>query len=190
MRRMLVALLVLGFALGARAGDPASQPVVEKGPFCSPLFAAGVVLGISDESDVAALLGRGVSIAPEAKDRARAHLDPTGTVALVTEIGADALVARLTLRWASSLPPGLRKRLARRTSDRMRHVNSVGPAGGLRLGQAPAVVRERFGAPQRVEGARWIYLTDYAPTECVASETVIVTFESGAVARIDFDGED
>ena len=133
----------------------------------------------------------GVVVPPMFHDRARVHLDPTGMFAMVTEIGTDDLVSHVTLIRASSLPQGVLEQLTGHESLRMRGVNRLGPAGKLSLGLTTAEVRARFGAPRRVEGpaeSRWTYHTDYAPTECVAAEVVILTFETGVLVRIDLAG--
>ncbi len=175
----------------AAAPEPLA-PAVTKGPFCSPMAYAGVVVNISEGRDVAAIHGEGLSVPAQSGDAAVAHVDPSGTLVMVTETGTDSVVMRLSVQTAASVPEAWRAGLAAHVSERMRNERAFGPSGVLHLGQPAAEVERLLGAPGERRpagsGEEWEYHTDYGHTECVGTEDIVLVFSEGELQQIVFAG--
>jgi hypothetical protein len=171
-----VAAIYSGMSVGA---DGVSEP---KGQFCWPMHFAGVVLGVSQDSHVQRLLGRGIRRATPG-DGARYYVDAkhTGTLRVVTH--TDAIVGEVSI--AVGIDPAISgTNLARATSKFFDPLEGFGNWHALRLGSSTEEVLKNLGEPRRRKSAdAWVY---EAACTCELPEYLTIYFSKGRISRVVF----
>jgi hypothetical protein len=92
--RFAAALLVISFLAGRCV---AQELQLEPGTFCGPMHFAGVVPGITNDSQVIRLLGAGVSRPQEGDTGARYFVNSAHTATLRVETCTDLVVCEMSL---------------------------------------------------------------------------------------------
>ena len=187
MNRILFPICVLGVSLFAGIVGLDGAPTQKKGTVCWPLHFAGITVGLTNDSQVQRLLGRGVFRPDEGHTGGRYFLDAKQTATLHIEGGVDSVVEVLTLH--AGVDSAIKQ------SERTAAVSKwFGPQEGfgnwhaLHLGSSKDEVAQNLGQPEnRVNANKWVYETTCA---CELPEYLTISFKDGRVSQLELSAEE
>jgi hypothetical protein len=158
MNRQLTA--VCGLAVACILLTAASQQLkLQRGMVCWPLHFSGITLGLTDDSEVERLLGKGVSRKDEGDTGGRYFIDEGHTATLHLVSYTDSVVGELTLR--VGVDPAIQgNELKQAESKWFKPAGGFGNWHALRLGSSKDDVLKNLGEPKnRVAPNDWRYET-------------------------------
>lgn len=174
-----------------QAPRPQAQPAPPSyaGTVCFPPAWGGIVPGITEERDLVALYGDGLSEKDSSGVVTRYYSDPDKSVSVVVEVGTDGVVDSVKLVSGVTVPDGYDPDSAY-TSERVDPGEGFGNYYKLHLGATRAEVRGNLGEPPSAKDADadpnvWSYGTDYI-SDCYGQATMTVTFVGDRVSSIEF----
>jgi len=179
--RLVVAflLLLLSDNRAAFAASSSSQ-----GTVCWPLGFAGVVLGVTTDSQVQRLLGQGIFRKDEGDTGGRYFIDPQGRATLHTVSYTDGIVGELTISSgidAAIIRSGERKRAMTRW---FHPKGGFGNWSALHLGSSKTEVLKNLGKPRKqVTSDNWIYSTTCT---CELPQYFTLLFHNGQLVKVIF----
>lgn len=158
-----------------------SKPLASQGTVCWPLNLAGVVVGVTNESQSQRLLGEGVFRKDEGTTGGRYFIDATHKVTLHLIYGSDSVVEKLIL--SSGIDSAIHQtELQTAATKWLSPEASFGNWHALRLGSSRKAALENLGQPKiGYSGDRWVYQTTCT---CELPEYFILYFEHGHLTRI------
>jgi hypothetical protein len=144
------ALLSLALILTALLTPDHSVAAPQRPRVEYPLYCAGVVGGMSTDTDARRMYGDGLYVHDEAHGGGRYFVDPGHTVTLHTEIGVDGVIESVTYSRGVRLPGSKRRtRLVPRQAISTRLTSNERLWLGTRLGDKAAAVIREFGTPKK-----------------------------------------
>lgn len=169
-----IALLAI-FSAAAPAAEPPLSPV------CWPLNFAGITLGVTTDSQVQRLLGKGVAKPDEGDTGGRYFIDPQQTATLHVVSYTDAIVGEVTVEEGAHLSPSMRKAAISRWFDPK---EQFGNWHQLHLGSSKHEVLANLGTPPKgKDTSAWEY-----PSACACELPVYFTiyFKNDRIYKVVF----
>lgn len=159
------------------------ESIAPPGSVCWPLHFSGITLGITTDSQVERLLGRGVFRKGEGDTGGRYFTDMRGTATLHVISYTDYVVGEVTLR--AGVDPAIRPNERQLASSKwFNPEEGFGNWHALRLGSSKDEVLKNLGQPKKkVVSDEWRYDTICA---CELPEYFTVSFKDGRVVRVVF----
>ncbi len=180
-QKLAVACTLILLSMSGRAQS--TESVTPPGSVCWPLHFSGIALGVTTDSQVERLLGRGVFRRDEGDTGGRYFTDAKGTATLHVVSYTDYVVGEVTLR--AGLHPAIKpneRRLA--LSIWFNPEEGFGNWHALRLGSTEAEVLKNLGQPKKkVTSSEWRYDTICA---CELPEYFTIFFKDGRVIKVVF----
>jgi hypothetical protein len=172
-------LIGVAVALGARVAV-AQVGVARPGVLCSPLSWDAVVPGITTDSHLKRLYGKGHFSSQGGHVGTRHYVNRDHSVTVDFELGVDYIVETVTVSTGVHLPKGANVRTAESPHIPMRE-----SFFGVSLGATEQVVRQALGDPSsNSTSTALVYRTDYGPTECIAAQEATFTFAAGRLQSV------
>ncbi len=175
-------IFALLYALGA-AGC-ASATSVSHGSVCWSLNYAGVVVGVTTNSQTQRLLGNGVFRKGEGDTGGRYYIDKAGTATLQVVFYTDDVVGKLTIS------KGVDNSIIRRSEIKLATSKWFSPGDGfgkwkaLHLGSTKEDVLKNLGKPKKeISSDSWKYTTTCS---CELQKYFVIYFRHGRVEKIVF----
>jgi hypothetical protein len=154
-----------------------------RGTVCWPLNFSGVTLGVSSDSEVERLLGKGVVRKNEGDTGGRYFIDEGHTATLHVVSYTDYVVGELTL--GAGVDPTIQaSELKQAESKWFRPADGFGNWHALHLGSSKGDVLKNLGEPKkRIAANDWRYETI---CECELPEYFDIFFKGDNVAKVAF----
>ena len=173
---LLGSLLLPGTALFAQ------ETPNNRGQVCWPLHFAGVTLGVTTDSQVQRLLGKGILDTKEG-DRARYYIDVKQTATLHIVAYTDAVVGKVSVTLGVDPLISKAERL-KATSKFFDPREGFGKWHALRLGSSKREVLKNLGEPEkRTTPEEWVYSSSCA---CELPESFTVFFTDDRLSKVVF----
>lgn len=179
MRRFqfLLALVLAPAAAGAIAGDLQ----LPQGTVCWPLHFAGITLGISTDSHVQRLLGKGVFRATEGDAGGRYYIDKNAKATLHVVAFTDSIIGEVTISEGVSSEVGATER-TKAVTPWFNPKEGFGNWHALRLGASKSDVLKNLGKPEKdISPDEWQYSV---ACTCELPEYFTLSFRSGRLVKI------
>jgi hypothetical protein len=156
---------------------------LQRGTVCWPLNFSGVTLGVTSDSEVERLLGKGVARKTEGDTGGRYFIDEGHTATLHVVSYTDSVVGELTLR--AGVDPAIRaNELKQAESKWFKPADGFGNWHALHLNSSKDEVLKNLGEPKKRIGANdWRYETI---CECELPEYFDVFFKDNKAVKIVF----
>lgn len=178
MRRFgfLSILVFAQVAASAIAGDLQ----LPSGTVCWPLHFSGITLGISTDSHVQRLLGKGVFRATEGDTGGRYYIDRNGKATLHVVSYTDSIVGEVTISEGVSSEIATERKNA--VTPWFNPKEGFGNWHALRLGASKSDVLKNLGKPEKeISPDEWQYSVAYT---CELPEYFTLSFRSGRLVKI------
>jgi hypothetical protein len=181
-RRQNIAVCALALVyILATASSQELKP--KRGTVCWPLHFAGITLGLTDDSEVQRLLGKGVARKDEGDTGGRYFIDEGHTATLHVVSYTMEVVGEVTLRAGVDPTVGANE-LKQAESQWFKPHEGFGNWHALHLGSSSDDVLKNLGEPKRRVAANdWRYETI---CECELPEYFDVFFKDGKIVRVVF----
>lgn len=172
--------VVVHKATGAFAADESARGSSQ---VCWPLHFSGVVLGITRDTEVQRILGKGAHRPNQGDAGGRYFVDAKRTATLHVVSFTDATVGQLTL--SQGVDPAIRQNELEAASSTFFDPNhGFGNWHALRLGSSKTSVLENLGPPEGDQASNdWKYSS---ACTCELPEYLTITFREGRVYRVMF----
>ncbi len=156
---------------------------LKRGTVCWPLNFSGVTLGVTSDSEVQRLLGKGVARGNEGDGVGRYFIDEAHTATLHAVSYTDEIVGELTLR--AGIDPAVHaNELKQAESKWFNPTDGFGNRHALRLGSSRDDVLKNLGEPKKKIAVNdWRYGT---VCECELPEFFDVFFKGNTVVKVLF----
>ena len=156
---------------------------LKRGTVCWPLHFSGITLGLTNDSQVQRLLGKGVARKNEGDTGGRYFIDDRHTATLHVVSYTDLVVGEVTVRMG--IDPALSAgELKQAESKWFKADEGFGNWHALHLGSTKDEVLKNLGEPKkRVTGNDWMYETI---CECELPEYFDVFFKNGQLVKVVF----
>ena len=179
-QRILGCVLIV---VGMLATSRSQELKLKRGTVCWPLNFSGVTLGVTSDSEVERLLGKGVARKNEGDTGGRYFIDEGHTATLHAVSYTDSIVGELTLRAGVDLAIHASER-KQAESKWFRPTDGFGNWHALHLGSLRDDVLKNLGEPnKRIAANDWRYETI---CECELPEYFDVLFKDNTVVKIVF----
>ncbi|MDR2013285.1 MAG: hypothetical protein LBQ20_09660 [Rhodanobacter sp.] len=163
------------------AGAVADDLKLPQGTVCWPLHFAGITLGISTDSNVQRLLGKGVSRATKDDTGNRYYIDRHAKATLHVVSYTDSIVGEVTISEGVSSEIGAAERKSAVTPW-FNPKEGFGNWHALNLGASKGDVLKNLGKPEEeISPDEWRYSTACA---CELPEYFTLSFRSGRLVKI------
>jgi hypothetical protein len=177
---------VLGCAMAlACIVSPASSQDLKlpKGTVCWPLHFSGITLGLTTDSEVQRLLGKGAARGNEGDTGGRYFIDEGHTATLHAVSYTDSVVGELTLR--AGIDPTIHAGEVKQAESKwFKPADGFGNWHALHLGSSQNDVLKNLGEPKnRIAIDDWRYETI---CECELPEFFDVFFKDNSVVKVVF----
>ncbi|HEY6896127.1 MAG TPA: hypothetical protein VI279_02615 [Rhodocyclaceae bacterium] len=164
-------------AAGAIAGDLQ----LPQGTVCWPLHFSGITLGISTDSHVQRLLGKGVSRAADGDTGGRYYIDKNAKATLHVVSYTDSIVGEVTISEGVSSEIGATER-TKAVTPWFNPKEGFGNWHALRLGASKSDVLKNLGKPEKeISPDEWQYSV---ACTCELPEYFTLSFRSGRLVKI------
>lgn len=182
MNRQLIvgcALVVVCMVSTARS----QELKLKRGTVCWPLNFSGVTLGVTSDSEVERLLGKGIARKNEGDTGGRYFVDDGHTATLHVVSYTDSIVGELTLR--AGVDPAIHaSELKQAESKWFKPADGFGNWHALHLGSSRDEVLKNLGEPKkRIAANDWRYETI---CECELPESFDVFFKDNTLVKVVF----
>ncbi len=182
MNRQLIA--ICGLAAACLLPISRSQDLkLPRGTVCWPLHFSGITLGLTDDSEVQRLLGKGISRKAEGDTGGRYFIDEAHTATLHVVSFTDYVIGELTLQ--VGIDPTIRSSELRQAESKwFKPAYGFGNWHSLHLGSSRDDVIRNLGEPKkRVAPNDW----RYEPVcQCELPEYFDIFFEDNSVVKVVF----
>ena len=184
-----ILLLLCFIALGSLSANTCSVEAQtgKKGTVCWPLHFAGITVGLTDDSQVQRLLGRGIFRPGEGHTGGRYFVDAKQAATLHVEGGVDSVVEVLTMHTGvdPTIKPSERNAAISKWFDPQ---EGFGNWHALHLGSSKDEVAQNLGQPEsKVNVNKWVYETTCS---CELPEYLTISFKEGRVSRLELSAEE
>jgi hypothetical protein len=154
----------------------------EREKVCWPLHFAGVALGITSDSQVSRLLGKGIPAADTGDSGGRIFVDKAHTAKLQAVYFTDQIVGEVTISVGVG---GLSKEeMSKAETAFFDPAEGFGNWHALKLGSTEAEVIKNLGEPsEKDEKGGWVYYTSCA---CEIPEYFTIYFTMGRITKVVF----
>jgi hypothetical protein len=179
-RRLFVCIATFACII-AVAG--AQELKLKRGTVCWPLHFSGITLGLTTDSEVERLLGKGVSRPSEGDTGGRYFIDEEHTATMHVVSYTDSVVGELTLR--EGIDPSLHAGELKQAESRwFKPAYGFGNVHALHLGSSRDDVAKNLGDPlKKVSANDWQYGTI---CDCELHEFFDVFFKDDKVVKVVF----
>jgi hypothetical protein len=149
---------------------------------CWPLHFAGVSLGITSDSQVSRLLGKGIPATNTGDSGGRIFVDKNHTATLQTIYFTDQIVGEVSISVGTG---GLTEAdLSKAETSYFNPMEGFGNWHALKLGSTEAEVLKNLGGPaEKDENGGWVYYTSCA---CEIPEYFTIFFTTGRITKVVF----